>query len=204
MGKFRKLFKNKKGDELIETLMVFPLFIALVFIMIGSTQTYMAHNSLEKTMNTQLNQATSCATWDEASQKLFSFGKDKKGFLDTNVYTIKNFTFYEYVDSGKEEGIYKARKTTGEFSIDSSTNECKTLQDLNKFFNSNDPAIKNSLWKVGNKIEMTVSKSINTGVDESIVKNFTQINLFGNTFSLLDLKPEVTVTRVIENDSNYN
>lgn len=204
--------KNKKGDELIETLISFPIFIALVFVLVGSMQTFMAHNTLERVLNGQMREATACAYWindDYASGKvdensafgrLFLFGENKNGFFDEG-YEVKEFKLYQQVLSGEEAGTFI---TTSWSNFTEGKDRTKTLTEINKYLTFKDNEGNYTRWRVGNKIEITVGKAINSSVDTKLVESFSTIRFPGakQSFSLLDLTPEVTVTMTIENDSN--
>ncbi len=213
MIKFKnKFIKNRKGDELIETLISFPIFIALVFVLIGSMQTFMAHNTLESALNSRMREATACAYWinedyasgtiDENSAygRLFMFGDDKKGFFGEG-YEVKEFKLYQQITTGTDAGTFTISSWS---NFTEGDERVRTLSDINKYLTFKDDKGEYTRWRLGNKIEITVGKSINSNVDTNLVESFSSIRFPGanQSFSLLDLTPEVTVTMTIENDSN--
>lgn len=210
---YKKLLKNRKGDELIETLIAFPVFIIFVFVLIGSMQTFMANNNLEKVMNEQIRQATSSAYWinsdyastkkidpNSAYGKLFLFGEDGKGFLSSE-YQILDITLYQEITSGSSIGEFTKKSWTN-FSDEDSIQ--RTLSEMNTYFLYKDANGEYSRWRIGNKLEVTVSTQINSSLNSDLIESFSTIRFPGakENFQLLDLTPKITVTMTIENDSN--
>jgi len=151
-----KFLKNKKGSALLETIILWPFFIWLIFISVTKLMIMTERNTAENLSKNYSRTLTTALSFEQALDDIaYDYNSKRKSFAIVNI-TVGDFNL-DFTSQGT--GSFESCILDNKFEV-SRLNSITTPQNIEYF---------HSCWKAGTTCSITVSKNLG----ETTFKSFT-------------------------------